>query len=345
MPAPSPEIAIRRDGRAGRITLTRPQALNALSLGMVHAIDAALRAWADDPAIALVLIEGAGPRAFCSGGDIADVYQSGRRGDFAHGRRFWADEYRMDARIARFPKPYVALMHGYVMGGGVGVAVHGSHRIVCELTQVAMPECMIGLVPDIGASHVLARAPGRLGEYLGLTGHRMDAGDAIRAGFADWFVPQDRWADLAAALADGGDPEVIAGFAAPPPEARLAPLADRIDDAFSADDLATLAARLEGSDWGHAVLRGLQRQCPLSMAATLILIRAARREPGVDRALAREYRFSARAASDGELLEGVRAAVIDKDRAPVWRDTWDSLRPEDVAAMLAPLGDGELALT
>lgn len=344
----SEDIITRIDGRAGRITLTRPQALNALSLPMVRAIDAALAAWADDPDVALVLIEGEGPRAFCSGGDIADVYQSGRRGDFDHGRRFWADEYRMNTRIARFPKPYVALMQGYVMGGGVGISGHASHRIACESTRIAMPECMIGLIPDVGGTSLLARAPGRLGEYLGLTGHRMGPGDAIRAGFADSFVPEERWPALVAALTGSGDPAVIDGFATAAPEAApdagLGALAAQIDDAFAADDLATLAARLEGSEWGHGVLRGLQKQCPLSMACTLILVRAARREPGVEKALVREYRFTSRAASDGEFLEGVRAAVIDKDRAPVWRDTWDSLRAEEVGAMLAPLGADDLTL-
>lgn len=340
----SDDISIRVEGRAGRITLARPQALNALSLGMVHAIDAALAGWADDPDVALVLIDGEGPRAFCAGGDIADVYRSGRRGDFAHGARFWADEYRMNARIAGFPKPYVALMHGFVMGGGVGVSGHGSHRIVGQSSQVAMPECMIGMVPDIGASSILARAPGRLGEYLGVTGHRMGPGDAILAGFADTFVPEVRWPELVVALTGSGDPAAIAGFADPLPQASLPPLREAIDDAFEAADLAALAARLEASDWGHGVLKLLRRQCPLSMACTLELVRAARREPGVAKALAREYRFTARAASDGELLEGIRAAVIDKDRRPVWRDDMDSLRPEEVAVMLSPLGEDELRL-
>lgn len=338
------EITCRIEGRAGRITLTRPQALNALSLGMVHAIDAALAAWADDAAVELVLIEGEGPRAFCAGGDIADVYRSGRRGDFDDGRGFWADEYRMNARIARYRKPYVALMHGFVMGGGVGISGHGSHRIVCETTQVAMPECMIGLIPDVGGTALLSGAPGRLGEYLGLTGHRMGPGDTIRAGFADTFVPADRWPDLASALVETGDPAAIAGFSEPPPAAGLADLEETIDDAFEAADLAAVAARLETSDWGHGILKTLHRQCPLSMACTLELVRAARRDPGVEKALMREYRFTSRAASDGELLEGVRAAVIDKDRNPVWRDSMDSLRSEEVTAMLAPLGPEELRL-
>ena len=251
---------------------------------MVRAIDAAVRAWSDDPAVALVLIDAEGPRAFSAGGDIADVYRSGRRGDFDDGRRFWADEYRMNARIAASPKPCVALMQGFVMGGGVGVSGHGSHRIVGETTRVAMPECMIGLIPDVGATSLLARAPGRLGEYLGVTGHRMGPGDAIHAGFADHFVPEPRWPDLAAALTDTGDPAAIAGFAEPTPAATLPALQEVIDDAFEAADLAALTARLETSDWGHGILKTLRRQCPLSMACTLELVRAARRDPGVRKA-------------------------------------------------------------
>jgi enoyl-CoA hydratase/carnithine racemase len=339
----APGLRLGVEGRVGRITLDRPQALNALSLEMVHGIDRALAAWADDPAVAMVLIDGAGERAFCAGGDIVDVYESGRRGDFASGRRFWADEYRMNFRLAHFPKPFVALMHGYVMGGGVGVSAHGSHRVVGATSRVAMPECAIGLIPDIGASHLLARAPGALGEYLGLTGHRMRAGDAILAGFADLFVREDRWPALVARLLATADPGEIAGFAEAAPEPELAPHREAIDGAFSAPDLAALVARLEVSAWGHAVLATLRGQCPLSMACTLELVRAARREPGLAKALVREYRFSARAASDGELLEGVRAAVIDKDRAPRWRDDIDSLRRSEVIAMLAPLDGEELS--
>jgi enoyl-CoA hydratase len=338
------DLHVRTEGRIGRVTLARPQALNALTHAMVREIDAALAGWEDDDTVALVLLDGEGPRAFCAGGDIAEVYASGRRGDFAAGAAFWADEYRMNARIAGYPKPRVALMHGFVMGGGVGVGGHASHRVVGTTTRVAMPECAIGLVPDIGGSALLAAAPGRLGEYLGLTGHRMDAGDAIRAGFADSFVPEDRWPGLVSALLDGADPdEAIAAFAEPAPEAALAADADAIDDAFEGADLAAIAARLETTDWGHGVLRTLRRLCPLSMACTLALVRAARRDPGVAKALVREYRFTARAASAGEFLEGVRAAVIDKDRSPQWRDDMDSLRPEEVARMLAPL-DEELSL-
>jgi enoyl-CoA hydratase len=338
------DVATRIEGRAGRITLTRPQALNALSAGMVRAIDAALDAWRDDPRVAMILIDAEGERAFCAGGDIQQIYETGRRGDFAFARTFWADEYRMNAKIARYPKPYVALMQGFVMGGGVGVSGHGSHRVAGDTTRIAMPECGIGLVPDVGGSLLLSQAPGRLGEYLGLTGHRMEPGDAIRAGFADHYVPLAAWPELTARLVETGDPAAITPFEAPAPEAALAPHQTAIDDAFSAPDLATLAARLEASDWGHGVIATLRRQSPLSLACTLALVRAARAEPGIEAALTREYRFTYRSISEGDLLEGIRAAVIDKDRNPQWADAFDGVTPARVAAMMAPLGADELEL-
>ena len=338
------EVAIRVEGRAGRITLTRPQALNALTHGMLAAIAAALAAWRDDPAVALVLVDAEGPRAFCAGGDIAAIYEAGRRGDFGFARGFWADEYRLNAAIARYRKPIVALMHGFVMGGGVGIGCHASHRVVGESAQVATPECGIGLIPDVGSTQLLGRAPGALGEYLGLTGTRAGPGDAILAGFADHFVPEARWPSLAAALCASGDPSAVTAASAAPPEPALGPVREAVDAAFDdAADLAAIAARLETSDWGHAVARTLARQSPLSMACTLALVRAARRDPGIEKALRREYRFSWRSQEDGDLLEGIRAAVIDKDRTPTWRHDVDGPRPDEVAAMLAPL-DEELSL-
>jgi enoyl-CoA hydratase len=331
------DIHIRGEGRAGRITLTRPQALNALTYEMVRAIEEAIDGWRDDGSVALVLIDAEGDRAFSAGGDIQQIYDTGRRGDFFFARRFWADEYRMNAKIASYPKPYVALCHGFVMGGGVGVSVHGSHRIVCETSRIAMPECAIGLIPDVGGTALLSEAPGFLGEYLGLTGHRMGPGEALYAGFADHFVPQEAWPELMRVLVETGDADQITPFMAAAPENTLAADQDRIDDAFSAPDLATLMARLEASDWGVGVLKILARQSPLSMACTLELIRAARREPGLEKALEREFRFAARSISDGDLLEGIRAFVIDKDRKPVWRHAIDGVPRDEIEAMLAPI--------
>src|SRR6056297_2638543 len=186
----SDEIHIRREGRAGRITLTRPKAMNALSYDMCLAIEDALDNWATDDSVDLLMIDAEGDRAFCAGGDIQKLYQTGRAGDFAYGRRFWRDEYRMNARLAEYPKPVVSLMQGFTMGGGVGVGCHDSHRVVGASTRIAMPECGIGLIPDVGGTRLLANAPGRLGEFIGLTGHRLGPGDAIVAGFADHYLPE-----------------------------------------------------------------------------------------------------------------------------------------------------------
>lgn len=332
------DVSIRREGRAGRITLTRPKALNALDVEMLRAIAPAFDAFVADPAIALVVIDAEGERAFCAGGDLRELHALAKTEGTARANGFWAQEYRLDLRIAEFPKPVVALMQGIVMGGGVGIGCHARHRIVGETTRIALPECVIGLVPDVGATHLLGRAPGRLGEYLGLTGHRMGPGDAIWAGFADRFVPEADWPELVARLVETGDPGVIDGVVAPVPERELAGEMAEIDAAFDAPDLAELASRLAGSDLGET----LAGRSPLSMECTLRLVRAARAEPGVAEALMREHRFTRRALTEGELLEGIRAAVIDKNRRPKWRHAPDAVPEAAVAAMLAPLGAYEL---
>ncbi len=343
----SDDIHIRKEGRAGRITLARPKALNALSYEMCGAIEAALENWRDDDAVALVLIDAEGDRAFCAGGDIQQLYDTGRAGDFAYGRRFWADEYRLNAMIARYPKPYVALMQGFVMGGGVGISCHGSHRVVCESTQVAMPECGIGLVPDVGGSLILARAPGRLGEYLGTTGARMGPDDAVYAGFADTYVPKLKWDDLRAALLEGGDPEVIGRFADTPPDGALRARQAEIDAHFGGEGLQDIvnALRADGGDFAEDALKALGRGSPLSMACTVEIVHRLR-GPGADigRALGLEYRFTWRAMEEGDFLEGIRAAIIDKDRKPNWQHALGALPGVAVSRMLMPLGPNALNL-
>jgi enoyl-CoA hydratase len=330
------DIAIRVEGRVGRITLTRPQALNALSWEMALAMEAALDAWAGDPAIAMVLVDAEGDKAFCAGGDLQLLYETGRAGDFGYGRRFWADEYRLNAKIARLPKPYVVLAQGFVMGGGVGIFSHGSHRVVTDSTRVAMPECGIGLVPDVGGSWLLARAPGFLGEFLGLTGTRMGPADALLAGFADAHVPLEGLPGLVRALLANPDPDsVIPAHAVRAPEGSLGPRQAAIDALFA----GKLDAIRDGADPETA--QALARGCPLSLACALELIRAARGAGRLEDALAAEYRFTFRCMEEGEFLEGIRAAVIDKDRNPVWRI---APSPDKVAAMLAPLDGAELRL-
>jgi enoyl-CoA hydratase len=339
------DVQIRIEGTTGRITLTRPQALNALSYQMCLDMDAALIAWQDDPAVTQVLIDAEGPRAFCAGGDIAEIYQRGMACDYDYGRRFWCDEYQMNARIAEFPKPVISLMQGFVMGGGVGLGGHASHRIVAETAQVSMPECGIGLVPDVGGTEILARAPGQLGKYLGTTGYRMGPADAIFAGFADHFIPQADWPALVAALVAAGGPAPIADFGTPPPEGRLSALRPLIDRLFAAgtavEILKDLAA--DSSDFAAETLKILNRASPLSVALTIEMQNRQRANPGVRAALAMEYRVNFRIQEHGDILEGTRAAVIDKDRTPRWKHGAHALvRADEVAFMLAPLGADEL---
>ncbi len=340
------DIHIRITGRAGRITLTRPKALNAMSYDMCLAIEAALDDWREDDAVDLVIIDAMGDKAFCAGGDIQDLYDAGRAGDFAYGQRFWADEYRLNAKIAEYPKPYVAFMQGFTMGGGVGISCHGSHRVVCDTSQIAMPECGIGLIPDVGGSFILARAPGRLGEYLGTTGTRMGPADAIYAGFADCYIPRDHWSDLIRQLETTGDPNLIAPASRQAPDGTLDILQSDIDAAFGGEDLRAILNALTSteSDFNQSALKALRRNSPLSMASTIEVIHRLRGQAAtIRRALEMEYRFTFRATEHGDFLEGIRAAVIDKDRNPKWKHDLDT--PPSLAAtkMLMPLGQDTLS--
>ncbi|MBU3030454.1 enoyl-CoA hydratase/isomerase family protein [Paracoccus marinaquae] len=327
------DLNIRKTGRAGRITFARPKALNALSHRMALDLHAALDDWRDDPEVALVIIDAEGDRAFCAGGDIAAVYRAGLEGNHQVGRDFFRDEYLMNAAIADYPKPIVALMQGFVMGGGVGVGGHASHRIVGDTTQIAMPESGIGLIPDVGGTWLLARAPGRIGEFLAMTAGRMGPGDAIHAGFADSYLPEAEWPALIARLEETGDTALIYG-ATPPP----ASLATRDLSAFGKDGLEQIVAALEAAGDDEA-LKPIRRNSPLSMMAGLAMVRAARGDARMQDSLSREYRFTRRATEETDFMEGVRAQVIDKDRNPQWSaDASDA----HVRALLSPLGADEL---
>jgi len=343
----SDDILIRVEGRAGRITLNRPKALNALTWDMCTRIEAALDDWAEDDGVAMLVIDGAGDKAFCAGGDIAEMYATGTAGDFDYGRRFWADEYRMNARLYNFPKPVATFLQGFTMGGGVGVGCHASHRIVCDTSRIAMPECGIGLVPDVGGSLILARAPGRLGEYLGVTAARMGPGDAIHAGFADYLVQLEDWEPLKAELSETGDWTAVDRAAAPAPDAPLAARQAEIDALFAGDALRDIlnALRHAGTEFTGETLEAMGRNSPLSMACAVDLIRRVRGRDTIEAALELEYRFTSRSMEKGDFLEGIRAAIIDKDRQPRWQhETMEGPSNREVSAMLLPLGADGLKL-
>ncbi len=340
------DLHIRIEGRAGRITLTREKALNALSYDMCLAIEDALDRWRSVPDVSLVILDAAGDRAFCAGGDIAEMYRTGMDGDYAYGRQFWRDEYRLNAKLAEYPKPIVSFLHGFVMGGGVGLGGHCSHRITCETTQVSMPEVGIGFVPDVGGSYLLARAPGRLGEYLGLTAARMDGADAIHAGFADSFVPQEGWEPLKARLCETGDPAEIENASQTPPDSALAAQQAEIDRLFGGETLTDILNLLRNDDSAFAekALKSLSRNAPLSMAVALDMIHRLRTKQHltIRDALELEFRVSFRIMEHGDFLEGIRAAIIDKDRTPHWRHALDRVPAVDVSKMLMPLGRDKL---
>ncbi|PIB24088.1 hypothetical protein BFP76_02260 [Amylibacter kogurei] len=340
------EILIRQNGHIGHITLNRPRALNALTQGMVDAMEPALVAWATDDTIKAVVIDATGDKAFCAGGDVTQLYHESLAGNIAFGHKFWRDEYRVNAMIAAFPKPYVALMDGIVMGGGVGVSAHGSHRIVTDRTMFAMPECAIGLIPDVGGTYLLANAPGSLGEYLGITGARMNGADCIYAGQADFYVPHEQLPALLDELVKTGDVGVIANFVQTPPNSTLADQQSTIDAVFGLPDMAQINAALDGDDteWGAKTRKQISHGAPLSAVMSLELIRAAR-GGDIKMALRNEYRFVSRCAEQSDFIEGVRAMLIDKDRNPNWRYKSIADIPQSlIDELMQPAPDGDLNL-
>lgn len=341
------DIRLKIEGRVGRITLARPEARNALTHDMCRAISAALTEWAADDRVAMLLIEGAGEAAFCAGGDLASLYRSGMAGDFETGRAFWREEYRMNAALFHFPKPVATFLHGHVLGGGIGVGCHASHRVVGETSRLGLPEVAIGLIPDAGGSLLLARAPGRLGEYLGLTATRMGPGDALLAEFADYYIPEKAWDALKAELVETGDWEALDRAASPAPEAPLAALRGEIDRAFSGETLRDILVDLDAADPGFAAdcREKMARNSPLAMSVAVDLIHRVRQRDRIDFALETEYRFAARAMEKGDLLEGIRAAIIDRGTPARWKhDVPGAPAPVEVAGMLLPLGRDGLTL-
>jgi len=335
------DIQFEVRGRTGFVTLNRPQALNALTLAMIEAMDARLAAWATDPAVDVVVARGAGERAFCAGGDVRAIWQAGKDGDPLT-RDFFRAEYRLNRRIKVFAKPYVALIDGITMGGGVGVSVHGSHRVATERTLFAMPETRIGLFPDVGASHFLPRLAGKLGLYLGLTGARLRAADALYAGVATHYVDSARLPELEATLADGD--VTLAGFTGDPGPAPLAEHRAAIDRCFAGTTVEGIVGTLqdEGGEWAATALKALRAASPTSLKVTVEeLRRGAKLE--FDGSMSMEFRLSQACLARHDSYEGIRAAVIDKDNAPDWQPAnLTDVSAELVAAHFAPLPDGDL---
>jgi enoyl-CoA hydratase len=327
-------VITRRDGRVGRILLNRPKALNALDLDMIHACTRALKEWQDDPHVHAVVIEGAGERAFCAGGDIIALRDGQLSGNRAAVDAFFADEYALNLLIATYPKPYIALIDGICMGGGIGMSVHAPYRVASEHAMFAMPETAIGFFPDIGATYLLPRLPGKLGEYLGLTGLRVIGADAVHAGLATHYTPREAFPALSASLAENGV-AALAQFAAPLPPFSLAADAAAIDHCFGAASVAEIARRLtaDGGAWTQPALKALHHVSPSALCWTL---EALRRGAGLTlpQALDAEFLLTRTTMAHPDFIEGVRAMVVDKDRQPKWQPARiEDVDPKSIAAM------------
>jgi enoyl-CoA hydratase len=339
-------IFIIEDGGLGKITLNRPRVLNALSNEQYPLLAEVLTGWAADRRVGKVLIEGAGERAFSAGGDIRVAFDAWKRGDHAFNRALFRDEYRLDRLIAHYPKPYVAILDGIVMGGGAGVSVNGGFRVATERTLFAMPETGIGFFPDVGATHFLNRCPGNVGLYLGLSGARLGPADTLWAGLATHFVPFGQLDALRGALgAAAGSANavaaVLARFHQDPGPAPLAAHAEALDRCFGRDGVAGIVAALqaEGSAWAKETAEAMAARSPFSLAVTFRQLTGGR-GLGFDDAIRREFRLACRFLAGDDFFEGIRAQVVDKDRRPSWRP--ESLAEVDeraVAAYFAPLAE------
>ncbi|BAT60581.1 putative enoyl-CoA hydratase echA8 [Variibacter gotjawalensis] len=340
------EILFEKRGEAGVVTLNRPQALNAVTLSMVHALTNALQSWVNDASVTRVIVKAEGGKAFSAGGDIRALWESGKAGRFDEMLTFWRDEYALNSYIKHYPKPYVSLIDGIVMGGGVGVSVHGSHRVAGDRYLFAMPEVGIGFFPDVGATFFLPRMPGETGTYCGLTGDRVKTADAVATGLATHHVPSSRWIDLFDALCGSDDVNTTL--------ARFAQTADgagpvvtqrkTIDTCFAKDSVEEIFDSLDadGSEFALATAKGIRAKSPTALKIALRQVRDGA-GASLNECLNIEYRIVSRLIHQNDFYEGVRAAIIDKDQMPVWvPETLDSVG--DVGAFFASLGDKELGL-
>ncbi|MET7782136.1 MULTISPECIES: enoyl-CoA hydratase/isomerase family protein [Streptomyces] len=322
--APAVEVLVDVHRGVGRILLNRPKALNALTTGMVVAIDRALAAWEHIP-LSTVVLGSTNTKAFCAGGDIRTIREHSLAGNAEASERFFASEYRLNARIAEYPVPVVSLIDGLCMGGGLGLSVHGTFRVVTESAVLAMPETGIGFFPDVGAGYFLPRLPGAIGMYLGLTGHRLDAADALYTGLATHFVPADGLDAVGDALADNPrDPVDVVlnrlGGRSPVAESGLAKVRGEVDWAFGAPTLGEIEKRLHrlGTPWAAAALVAMAAASPQSLEITHALL-ARGRQRTLRECLDAELALTRTTIRTPDFLEGVRAALVDKDRSPTWR--------------------------
>jgi enoyl-CoA hydratase len=337
----SDEVLTRVENGVGLLVLNRPKAINSLTHGMVTTMRAALTAWERDDAVRAVLLSGAGERGLCAGGDIVAIYHSARA-DGVEARRFWYDEYLLNAYIGRYPKPYVALMDGIVMGGGVGVGAHAGIRVVTDTSKVGMPEVGIGFVPDVGGTYLLSRAPGLLGLHVALTGAPFDGADAIAMGFADHYLPHDRLAEFTQSVIADGVERALSAHVVEPPPSRLETQRDWIDECYAGDTVADIVAALRGHDVGPAndAANLIASRSPISLAVTLEAVHRAAKLDTLEDVLRQEYRVSCATLRSHDLVEGIRAQLIDKDRNPKWSPpSLAAVTRADVEAYFAPVQD------
>ncbi|MGE2833932.1 enoyl-CoA hydratase/isomerase family protein [Mycobacterium sp. SMC-4] len=331
------DVLVNVENGIGLITLNRPKAINSLTHPMVTAVTQALQQWENDDAVRAVVVSGAGERGLCAGGDVVAIYHDAKAGG-AESRRFWHDEYLLNAYIGRYPKPYVALMDGITMGGGVGISAHGSVRVVTDTTKMAMPEVGIGFIPDVGGTYILGRTPGLLGVHAALTGAPFSGADAIAMGFADHFVPHDRLdAFTRAIVADGVDAALAAHTQEPPPS----PLAQErawIDECYAKDTVAEIVAALQehGSTAAGDAAELISTRSPIALSVTLRAVRQAAELPTLEDVLVQEFRTSCASLRSHDLVEGIRAQLVDKDRNPQWSPaSLDAVTAADVDAYFA----------
>lgn len=341
-----PPVLLHRDGQAAHVVLNRPRAINALTHEMVGIITAALEEWREDDTVRTVVLTGAGERGLCAGGDIVAMWRDAKAGG-TEAAAFWADEYRLNALIASYPKAYVAIMDGIVLGGGIGLSAHAPQRVVTERSAIGMPETGIGFLPDVGGTYLLSHAPGETGTHLGLTAGSVGAGDAIAIGFADHYVPSGRLPELVAALATTDADEALAALEEPAPPSPLAAARTWLDAAYDGDDALAIVARLRalGTEDATRAADAIETKSPTSVKVTLRALREAAAMDRLEPALDLEYRLALGFHSSADFVEGVRAQVVDKDRDPRWRPaTLAEVSDADVAAYFAPVGARELGL-